>query len=410
MRGAIIVSNLGKRYRKHDRGRPSSLKGRILSGYRSRNSEAFWGVRHVTFSVPPGRAVGIVGSNGAGKSTLLRLIGGVGLPDEGSVKIHGRIGALLEIDAGLTEDLTGRENVYLLGVIAGLLRSEIEHQMDAIIGFSELDEFIDEPVRTYSTGMRMRLAFSVAVHTSPDVLLIDEVLAVGDQSFQRKCLDRIRALQECGCTILLVSHDEAQIRAICNDVIFIRDGRMMAYGPLDATMARYNQSQAIDPLKSPVAVGADRGASGPAIIAGVELRNREDDPAATIACGDLVTVKVLVRQNGLALNPIVGIAIRDAAGTVCLQTNSVLGGLSLGVFNELTVSLALERVDLAPGVYAVSVGLYSGDWKTIFDFVGDAAQLLVMGEEVEDGVLGPPMIWSLAQACGEATAGQEAAE
>ncbi|WP_225206446.1 ABC transporter ATP-binding protein [Novosphingobium huizhouense] len=411
MRGAITVSNLGKRYRKHDRGRPSSLKGRILSGYKQQAQSAFWGVRHVTFSVPPGRAVGIVGTNGAGKSTLLRLIGGVGLPDEGSVTIEGRIGALLEIDAGLTEDLTGRENVRLLGVIAGLLRSEIDERMDAIIAFSELATFIDEPVRTYSTGMRMRLAFSVAIHTGPDVLLVDEVLAVGDQAFQRKCIARIREMQAGGCTILLVSHDEAQIRTICSDVLFMREGRVLAYGPLDATMARYSQTQAPDAPTAPAHGGEERGARGPIALERIAVHDDRGRPVATIASGEAVMLHAQVRQNGLALGPIVGFAIHDAQGTVCLQTNTALGGVSLGAFENLAVSLRMERLDLAPGAYTVSAGLYSGDWQTIFDFVNEAARFDVVGAQVEAGVVAPPMTWRTgAPADQQHAAGTEAAE
>lgn len=395
MKGAIVVSNLGKRYRKHDRGRPSSLKGRILSGYRAAKPKPFWGVRHVTFAVPPGRAVGIVGTNGAGKSTLLRLIAGVGMPDEGSVEIHGRVGALLEIDAGLTEDLTGRENIYLLGVIAGLLKEEVDAQFDAIVAFSELANFIDEPVRTYSTGMRMRLAFAVAVNTAPDVLLVDEVLAVGDQMFQRKCIDRIREMQANGCTILLVSHDEAQIRTICSDVIFIREGRMLAYGPLDATIASYNQSQEAEHPSSQVNATSERGEQGPTAITAVTILDGQQRATSTIAGGDSLTLRVSIRQNGLAINPIVGVAIKDAEGNLCFQTNTVLGGLSLGVFESVSVALRLDRLDLAPGTYWLSAGLYSGDWKTVFDFISDAAALQIVGAPVEAGIISPPMQWTL---------------
>jgi len=180
---AIVATSLGKRFARHGYDRPSTLKEMILRGNPTDRTPQFWGLRDVSFSIRKGRAVGVVGRNGAGKSTLLRLVGGVGRPDQGQVTVRGRIGAILDLGAGLTGDLTGRENIFILGVLAGMTRAEVKARMADIIRFAELEQFVDDPVRIYSSGMRMRLAFAVAAHIDPDVLLLDEVLAVGDASF-----------------------------------------------------------------------------------------------------------------------------------------------------------------------------------------------------------------------------------
>jgi lipopolysaccharide transport system ATP-binding protein len=183
--------------------------------------------------------MGVIGANGSGKSTLLRLIGGVGRADEGSVEIHGRLGALLNLNAGFHPDLTGRENVMMAGVLGGLTRREVLGRFDEILAFAEIEQFIDNPVRTYSTGMQMRLAFSTAVHANPDILLIDEVLSVGDIAFQRKCLERIAAFKASGCSIVLVTHDADVVQSLCDDVVWLDGGRLVMEGPAQDVVRHY---------------------------------------------------------------------------------------------------------------------------------------------------------------------------
>jgi lipopolysaccharide transport system ATP-binding protein len=202
-------------------------------------SEVFWALRDVSFEVGSGRALGVIGSNGSGKSTLLRLLGGVGKPDGGSIAVNGRIGALLDFGAGFNPDLTGRENVIVGGVISGLTRKEVLQRLDTIVAFAELESFIDNPLRTYSSGMQMRLGFAVAIHTEADILLIDEVLSVGDHSFQRKCLERIARFKAEGCTIVLVTHDSKMVREFCDDALWLNRGRVMVRGQPDMVVARY---------------------------------------------------------------------------------------------------------------------------------------------------------------------------
>ena len=237
---AIEVHDLNKQFRRYHINRPWTLQEAIQRGLKGvRRTQYFWAIQKVSFTVLPGRVVGVIGPNGAGKSTLLRLIGGVGRPDRGTIKVHGRIGALLDLGAGFHPELTGRENVWINALIGGLTRQEMLQKFDSIVAFSELDEFIDYPLHTYSTGMQMRLAFAIAVHVDPEVLLIDEVLSVGDLSFQRKSLERISQFKAKGCTIVLVSHETSVIHDLCDEALYLRAGRLIAHGPADRVVAQY---------------------------------------------------------------------------------------------------------------------------------------------------------------------------
>jgi len=240
MGAEIVVHSVGKSFRLFHPRRPRTLQEAVLQGLSGlRPVERFWALREISFSVAPGKMVGIMGANGAGKSTLLRLIGGVGRPDEGQIHVHGRIGALLDLGAGFHPDLTGKENVYINGVISGLSRKEVNRSFDSIVHFAELEDFIDSPLRVYSTGMQMRLAFAIAAHIEPEVLLIDEVLAVGDISFQQKCIQRIERFKSQGCTILLVSHEPALIAEQCDEAIWLRAGKMVSYDKASAVTKQY---------------------------------------------------------------------------------------------------------------------------------------------------------------------------
>ncbi len=236
----ITVSGVSKSYRRYHPHRPATIQEAIARGLsRMRSVERFQALRDVSFTVPRGRAIGIIGSNGSGKSTLLRLVGGVGRPDSGRIDVHGRIGALLDLGAGFHPDLTGLENAILAGIMNGLTRRQVLQRLDAIVAFAEVEAAMDNPMRTFSSGMQMRLAFSVAVHTDPDILLMDEVLSVGDIAFQRKCLDRIDAFRASGCAVLLVSHAGSTIEEQCDDAIWLDGGELVAEGPAREIVDRY---------------------------------------------------------------------------------------------------------------------------------------------------------------------------
>ena len=243
MKTVIRVEGVGKTFRRYHLDRPATIQEAMAKGFRGwrrmRTAETFWGLRDVSFSVPAGRTVGIIGHNGSGKSTLLRLIGGVGRPDVGTAAVDGYVGALLDLGAGFHPDLTGRENAILAGILNGLTKRQILERMDEIVAFAEVEDALENPIRTFSSGMQMRLAFSVAVHTNPDVMLIDEVLTVGDVAFQQKCLARLNEIRAAGCTILLVSHDGDDVVDFCDDAVWLDHGRLMAQGPSKDIVGRY---------------------------------------------------------------------------------------------------------------------------------------------------------------------------
>lgn len=242
MSDKIVVDRISKRFRRWDPHRAMTLQEMFQCFRILRRSGHFWALSDVSFQVPAGRMVGVIGSNGAGKSTLLNLVAGVGRATSGHIELTGRVGAILELGVGFHSELSGRENVFVSGVTSGLTRREVSERFDSIVAFSELEEFIGYPLRTYSSGMRLRLAFAVASHIEPEVLLIDEVLAVGDIGFQKKCLDRLSSFQDHGCTGLIVSHDPDLVERLCDDVIWLDHGRLKAYGPVDEIMARYIES------------------------------------------------------------------------------------------------------------------------------------------------------------------------
>jgi lipopolysaccharide transport system ATP-binding protein len=234
---AIVARGVGKWFGRRTAERPGTLQETLLRGLRGdRERGGFWALRDVTFAIEANRAVGMVGNNGAGKSTLLRLLGGVGRPDEGELAVSGRVGALLDLSAGFHGDLSGRENVYVAGVVAGLTQKEVRQRFDEIVDFADLHDFIDNPYRTYSAGMQMRLGFAVAIHADPETLLMDELLSVGDHAFQRRCLQRIIRLRERGTTVMLASHDSILVRRVCDDAIWLQDGKVAAFGEAAETV------------------------------------------------------------------------------------------------------------------------------------------------------------------------------
>src|SRR5947207_954314 len=237
---AIEVDGIGKRFRRF-KERPTSIKARVTK-FRVR-AEEFWALKDVGFDVPEGSTTGLIGPNGSGKSTLLRIVAGILRPSEGRVLTRGRIAALLELGAGFHPELTGRENVYLNASILGLSRRDTDAVFDDIVAFAELEDFIDNQVKFYSSGMFVRLGFAVAVHVDPAVLLVDEVLAVGDEAFQRKCLDRVRQFQREGRTIVFVTHVADLVRQICDEALMLEHGRIQAAGCPDVGVPEFRREK-----------------------------------------------------------------------------------------------------------------------------------------------------------------------
>jgi lipopolysaccharide transport system ATP-binding protein len=236
----IAVEGLSKLFPRYHADRAWTLQEIFQRGWgAAQPADFFLALDDVSFRVEPGRMVGIVGLNGAGKSTLLRLVAGVGRPHKGSVEIEGRVGAILDLGVGFHPELTGRENVFISGITSGLTRREVEARFDSIVAFSELEDFLDNPLRTFSTGMQMRLAFAVASHIEPEVLLIDEVLAVGDLPFQLKCFARLSRFKENGCTGLVVSHTPEHLTALCDEAIWLHEGKLVLHDETRVVLDRY---------------------------------------------------------------------------------------------------------------------------------------------------------------------------
>lgn len=225
---SIEIQNLGKKFRVYSE-RNQSLKSALMRGKISKYNE-FWALRNISFNIESGKTVGLIGGNGSGKSTLLKTLAKIYWPDEGAISYSGRMSALLEVGSGFHPELTGRENIYLNGSILGMKRREIDSRFERIVDFSGISEFIDQPVKNYSSGMYVRLGFSVAIHVEPEILVIDEVLAVGDVSFQSQCFDRIRELKALGTTIVLVSHDLNAVENLCDQVAWINKGKLESFG------------------------------------------------------------------------------------------------------------------------------------------------------------------------------------
>lgn len=385
----IIAEGVGKRYRQQ-------------GPRKTRPKEAPWALREVSFHVGPGEMLGIVGANGAGKSTLLRLLGGIGRPTTGSIHTHGRIGALLDLGGGFLGDLSGRENAILSGVVAGLLRREIQERLEEIVAFAELEAFIDEPVRTYSTGMMMRLAFAVAVHTDPEILLVDEFLSVGDLAFQAKCHAKITALRQAGCAIVMVSHGMDQVRQLCDRALWLRPGEVAAFGSADVVSNLYETEMREETLR--------RTPAGPkrTLGSGGELVPRENrfgtfdmeitavDFPAVARSGEPLAIAIGYRAPRLLESPVFVVSITREDGTVCLDTNTLLARTEVpDLTGEGRLRFLVDRLDLAAGPYFLDVGVFEKDWKHAYDYHWHAHPFTVEGAPAHKGLVAPPCRWEM---------------
>jgi lipopolysaccharide transport system ATP-binding protein len=409
MPSSIQIEAISKHFVRYHRDRPPTLKEALLRGWGGvRGANRFLALREVSLTVAAGEIVGIIGRNGAGKSTLLRLVGGIGRPDSGGIVVNGRISALLELGAGFHPDLTGRENVFITGVIAGLSRAEVTRRFDAIVDFAELEPFIDSPLRTYSSGMQLRLAFAVGVHTSPEILLIDEVLAVGDLAFQRKCVDRIMQFKRNGCAILLVSHDLTQVKSVCDRVSWLKDGRVVAEGHAADVIADYeramltqtHQRGVVQPVVQRASTGVDlrlnenRFGTLEVEITSVRLLNAAGTPVTAVGSGSPLAIELAFSPTHPITHPLFSVTISDTEGRVCFDTNTA--DLAMPTLEHAgLVRLSIERLDLTGGDYYVDVGSYAADWEHILDYHWHVYPLMIEATAAHKGVLNPPHQWHL---------------
>jgi ABC-2 type transport system ATP-binding protein len=349
----IEIENLSKRFiiRKD-----KSLKERLVNARRSSlHKDDFWALRDVNVTINSGSTIGLIGPNGSGKSTLLKMIGGILQPTTGTVSLRGRIAALLELGAGFHPDLTGRENVYLNASLQGLTRAETDRNFDAIVDFSGIERFIDTQVKFYSSGMYVRLAFSVAVHVDPDILLVDEVLAVGDEPFQRKCMDRIRSFQHEGRTIVLVTHGLDLVAEICDRAVVLESGHVIADGaPRDALRVLRSEFEHVrndDIERQHAADKHDIPEVPRAHIERIELLSN-GTPVGEVHVGAPLTVRVHVRAEEPLENWILGFGIETAVGQSIYGTNSKLLGVPLPPLRgAMAYDFTIPATDIGEGVY-----------------------------------------------------------
>lgn len=328
-----------------------------------------WVMQDVSFTVNPGEAVGIIGINGAGKSTLLKMITGTTQPTTGSVNITGRVAALLELGMGFHPDFTGRQNAYMAGQLLGMSAAEISHLMPEIEAFADIGDYIDQPVRVYSSGMQMRLAFSVATAHRPDVLIVDEALSVGDAYFQHKSFDRIREFRKQGTTLLIVSHDYMAIQSICDRAILLAFGGLAKEGSPEEVMDFYNaliaereKSTIIQTRTQEHRVQTISG-TGEVVFEIIELLNDRDEPIDVFSVGDLVSLRVKLQVHEPVVRLILGFVIKDRLGQPIYGTNTQRMEMPL---LDIHVGEAVEykitfRANLGPGSYSVTLALTGSD-------------------------------------------------
>jgi len=379
MQVVLAAEGVSKRFRT-TRWRPTlkeSLLQRITGGG-SATDEEVWALRDVSFEVTRGDAFGIVGHNGAGKSTLLRLLCGVGRPTSGRVRRQGYVHGLLELGSGFHGDLTGRENLRTGGILSGFTDHEVRSREEAIIAFAELEDTIDQPVRTYSSGMYLRLAFAVATHFDPDVLVVDEVLAVGDARFQAKCLDRLRAFRTRGGTLVITSHVAEHLQTLCDEVLVLEEGRVVMSGDPEEAMQCYEDVLARRTERRAATLGADprqlvgehgiRHGTREATITAVRLLDAEGHAAERLPSGGELVVEIEFERAAGVRDVALTLAIhREGAKAFELSIESVTA--TVGTLDGRSVlHCRLPRVPLLPGPYWVNVGLYPTDWSVVYDY------------------------------------------
>ncbi len=403
MRGGIQFSEVRKVYRwRGRRRRGETLKGALFQrGRKSKppKAEEHLALDGVNLTVEPGEAVAIIGPNGSGKSTFLKLASGILRPTAGEVIVDGRVTALIELGAGFHPEITGRENVLINGMLLGLTRPEVEARMPDIIEFADIGDFIDQPVKTYSSGMYVRLGFAVAVSADPDVLLIDEVLAVGDQAFTRRCLDRLARMRQRGVTMILVSHDLDLVTSFADRALYLEGGRQVAVGPVDSVVARYRSDAAGDaetPQTPAPAVRVleegRRWGNGDVEIVEVEAL-AGGSRQRLLPSGGPCRLQIRYRVHREVEDFVFGVAWHRPDGTLVSGHNTELGGLESRLLTEDgEISCAYNALELAPGEYHVDVAVHAREGLA-YDYWCDALRVRVTSDVEWPGSLGanPPL-------------------
>lgn len=417
----IVARDLGKRYElgissaatyRTVRESLSSLGHRLRSATRSRQRPSFWALRDVSFSVEQGDVVGIIGRNGAGKSTLLKILSRITYPTTGEVELHGRVGSLLEVGTGFHPELTGRENIFLNGAILGMKQAEVTRQFDAIVDFAEIEKFLDTPVKHYSSGMYMRLAFAVAAHLEPEILIVDEVLAVGDAAFQKKCLGKMGEVASAGRTVLFVSHQIAMIETLCNRGILLEKGQIASMGPTAEVVRRYLGDLALHATADEIS-SLPRSGTGEMKLKRFWVEDESGRPIPAVSSGSRVTLafefEAELRPSSRAS---VGFSIHGLDERALLRLYSdYQGEIFENVPPSGVIRFTFPKLQLSHGSYYVAARIVvngsEADWPRGYvgrlevdagdyyqvgqPFHGGICPVLVEGEWNLDGIAAPVM-------------------
>jgi lipopolysaccharide transport system ATP-binding protein len=391
--GEISVQGVSRRFRVHAH-QAHTLKDLFVQRGRT-EAEDVWALRDVSLEVDRGEAVGLIGRNGSGKTTLLRIVAGIIKPTAGRVETEGRIGSLLELGAGFHPDFTGRENVFLNGAIQGLRRADIRQRFDEIVAFAELENAIDRPVRTYSSGMTMRLGFAIAAFLEADILLLDEVFAVGDEAFQRKCFGRIFGFKENGGTIVFVSHDAAAVERLCNRSVLLDAGRVAFDGPTRDAVARYRRALADETDPAERGAGLREWGSGEATIASAALVGEEGSDRLQFLSGEPFALRVEVATTDGVPPPRLQLELRDDAGTLVAGEAVDLRSLGWTGGEPREVRFELGSLPLADGRFHLRLGLTDEGGERHYHWLDDALVFVVYPGGGERGVVRFAGSWSL---------------
>lgn len=411
MSTAIVVDNISKSYRLGEFRGAGQLRDRILSlfsrGGEVEEEQTVWALKNVAFSVERGEVVGLVGRNGAGKSTLLKVLSRITHPTEGEVLVDGRIASLLEVGTGFHEELTGRENVYLNGSILGMSRQDIDRRFDEIVAFAGVSKFIDTPIKRYSSGMRLRLGFAVAAHLESEILAVDEVLAVGDAEFQRKCIDAMGDLHEGGRTVMFVSHNMSAVENLCSRVIWVEGGCIKMDGPssevISAYMASFGATADSDHNLEAI---EDRRGNGYARYIGVGFYGADGRPRDLVRSGDALRIRLQYRVNRRIENPHFGIRIHTDMGALVTDTSTWAHGVDTPFMEPGTgtVEFEVDTLNLMPGRYFLSFWI-AATGSVHFDGLEHCLSLDVEGADCYGsgrgidklfGIMVMPCRWSVA--------------
>jgi lipopolysaccharide transport system ATP-binding protein len=371
-RNSIEIQSLSKRYVLGERDETGQLREHLVKFFRrgrARKRDVIWALRDVSFSVPQGEVVGILGRNGAGKSTLLKILSRITHPTSGDIRVRGRVASLLEVGTGFHEELTGRENIYLNGSILGMRRKEIDRHLDAIIEFSGVSQFVDTPIKRFSSGMRLRLGFAVAAHLDPDVLIVDEVLAVGDAGFQKKCIGAMEDLRSGGRTVLFVSHNMAAVENLCSRGLWIDGGKLRMDGlskdVIKAYLASYSGSEASGQQLEV----EGRTGSGEVRFTDIELLNPEGLPSPIIQSGDPLTLRLHFRADEQIVHPNFSVRMFTSMGTLITETSMAMHGVTIPSIGPGTgyVDLELDGLNLLPARYTLMFSVAGGPDSKLMD-------------------------------------------